>query len=97
MTLNQVPVRQWRRIAAHSAHHPRLLELGFMPLENVRVLQRSWFKNGALVVQVGDAVVVKDYLATRQLAVERLFVGAPKIANSDATWKPRAELSVSQR
>ena len=56
MTLNQVPVRQWRRIAAHSAHHPRLLELGFMPLENVRVLQRSWFKNGALVVQVGDAV-----------------------------------------
>ena len=42
-------------------------------------------------------VVVKDYLATRQLAVERLFVGAPKIANSDATWKPRAELSVSQR
>ena len=56
MTLNQAPVRQWQRIAAHSAHHPRLLELGFMPLENVRVLQRSWFKSGALVVQVGDAV-----------------------------------------
>ena len=56
MTLNQAPVRQWQRIAAHSAHHPRLLELGFMPLENVRVLQRSWFKKGALVVQVGDAV-----------------------------------------
>jgi len=56
MTLNQAPVRQWQRIAAHSTHHPRLLELGFMPLENVRVLQRSWFKNGALVVQVGDAV-----------------------------------------
>ncbi len=54
--LNQAPVRQWHRIAAHSAHHPRLLELGFLPLENVRVLQRSWFKTGALVVQVGDAV-----------------------------------------
>ena len=56
MTLFQAPVRQWHRVAAHSNHHPRLLELGFLPMENVRVLQRSWFKNGALVVQVGDAV-----------------------------------------
>lgn len=56
MTLFQAPVRQWHRVAAHSCHHPRLLELGFLPMENVRVLQRSWFKNGALVVQVGDAV-----------------------------------------
>jgi ferrous iron transport protein A len=55
-TLNHAALRQWHRIAAHSAHHPRLLELGFLPLENVRVLQRSWFKKGALVVQVGDAV-----------------------------------------
>ena len=54
--LNQAPMRQWHRISAHSAHNPRLLELGFLPLENVRVLQRSWFKAGALVVQVGDAV-----------------------------------------
>lgn len=56
LSLNQAAVRQWHRIAVHSAHHPRLLELGFLPLENVRVLQRSWFKKGALVVQVGDAV-----------------------------------------
>lgn len=55
-TLNQAPLRQWRRIAAGGTLHPRLLELGFLPLENVRILQRSWFKSGALVVQVGDAV-----------------------------------------
>jgi ferrous iron transport protein A len=54
--LNQAPVRQWHRISVDSAHHPRLLELGFLPLENVCVLQRSWFRAGALVVQVGDAV-----------------------------------------
>jgi Fe2+ transport system protein FeoA len=54
--LNHAPVRQWRRIAAQGSAHPRLLELGFLPLENVRVLQRSWFPGGALVVQVGDAV-----------------------------------------
>jgi len=55
-TLNQAPLRQWRRIAAEGTPHPRLQELGFLPLENVRILQRSWFKRGALVVQVGDAV-----------------------------------------
>ncbi len=55
-TLNQVPLLQWHRIAAQGAGHPRLQELGFLPLENVRVLQRSWLPGGALVVQVGDAV-----------------------------------------
>ena len=55
-SLNQAPLRQWQRVAAAGAGHPRLLELGFLPLENVRVLQRSWFRGGALVVQVGDAV-----------------------------------------
>ncbi len=55
-SLNQAPLRQWQRVAAAGAGHPRLLELGFLPLENVRILQRSWFSRGALVVQVGDAV-----------------------------------------
>lgn len=55
-SLNQAPLRQWLRVAAAGAGHPRLLELGFLPLENVRVLQRSWLPGGALVVQVGDAV-----------------------------------------
>ena len=52
-SLNQAPLRQWHRVAAAGAGHPRLLELGFLPLENVRVLQRSWLPGGALVVQVG--------------------------------------------
>ena len=55
-TLNQAAVRQWHRIDARGTPHPRLQELGFLPLENVRILQRSWFQRGALVVQVGDAV-----------------------------------------
>jgi ferrous iron transport protein A len=68
--LNQAVVRQWHRIAAHSAHHPRLLELGFLPLENVCVLQRSWFKTGALVVQVGDAVFGLRPDEARQIEVQ---------------------------
>lgn len=56
VSLQQAPLHQWHRVAAAGASHPRLLELGFLPLENVRVLQRSWLRGGALVVQVGDAV-----------------------------------------
>lgn len=55
-TLNQAEPMQWHRVATQGAVHPRLQELGFLPLENVRVLQRSWLPGGPLVVQVGDAV-----------------------------------------
>lgn len=39
-------------------------------------------------------VAVKDYLASRQLPVERLFLGATRLPNADATWSPRAELNL---
>ena len=46
-------------------------------------------------------VVVKDYLTSRQLPAERLFLGAAKAvkpeATGDAVWKPSAELSLTQR
>ena len=48
-------------------------------------------------------VAVKDYLASRKVGVERLFLGAPKTATPDGInassvpWKPHAELSVSSR
>ncbi len=54
--LNLAPVGQWCRIAAGGIRNTRLLELGFLPHEQVRVLRRSWFRQGALVVQVGPAV-----------------------------------------
>ncbi len=54
--LDQAPVGQWYRIAAGGVPSLRLLELGFLPHEQVRVLRRSWFRRGALVVQVGPSV-----------------------------------------
>ena len=55
-------------------------------------------------------LVVRDYLASRQLPPERLFLGAPKIApdkapapNATATspaaapWTPRAELALTMK
>jgi len=42
-------------------------------------------------------VAVKDYLASRKLAAERLFLGAAKTVAPDADWKPHAEMSVTSR
>ena len=40
-------------------------------------------------------IAVKDYLGSRQLPVERLFLGAVKPAANDPQWSPRAELSLA--
>lgn len=39
-------------------------------------------------------VAVRDYLASRQLPLERLFLGAAKLVDADAKWSPRAELNL---
>ena len=56
LNLKEATIGQWHRIQAGVVPHQRLQELGFLPLEKVKVLRRSWFSKGALVVQVGDAV-----------------------------------------
>jgi ferrous iron transport protein A len=56
LNLKEAAIGEWHRIRAGSVRHQRLEELGFLPMEKVKVLRRSWFSNGALVVQVGDAV-----------------------------------------
>ena len=47
----------------------------------------------ALALQRG--VAVKDYLISRNLPPERLFLGAAKAAPPDAKWVPRAELNLA--
>jgi hypothetical protein len=44
---------------------------------------------------VGRAVVVRDYLASKDLPTGRLFLGAPKTAPDDPAWKPRADLMLA--
>jgi hypothetical protein len=40
-------------------------------------------------------VVVRDYLASLRLPLERLFLGAAKAVPPEAKWRPRAELSLA--
>ncbi len=47
----------------------------------------------ALAVQRG--VAVKEYLASRDLPSDRLFLGAAKAVPPEAKWSPRAELNIA--
>jgi len=47
----------------------------------------------ALAVKRG--VVVRDYLASLKLPLERLFLGAAKAVPPEAKWQPRAELNLA--
>jgi len=47
----------------------------------------------ALALQRG--VAVRDYLASRQLPMDRLFLGAVKAVAPDAKWQPHAELNLA--
>jgi hypothetical protein len=49
----------------------------------------------ALAVQRG--VVVKDYLVSKQLPLERLFLGAVKPVEADGEWTPRADLNLGTK
>ena len=46
-----------------------------------------------LAVQRG--VVVRDYLAARQIPMARLFLGSARTVPPETKWRPRAQLSLS--
>jgi len=46
-----------------------------------------------LAIQRG--VAVRDYLAAKQLPLDRLFLGASKTVDEDANWKPQADLQLT--
>jgi hypothetical protein len=44
---------------------------------------------------VRRGVAVRDYLAGRAIAADRLFLGAPTTASGDSAWTPRADLKLA--
>jgi hypothetical protein len=59
-------------------------------LANIAVTEES-----ARELALQRGVGVKEYLASRKLPAERLFLGAIKSIKKDADWKPRADLSLT--
>lgn len=46
---------------------------------------------------VARSVAVKDHLASRNLPVDRLFLGAPQLLRQGESWNPQAELKLAAR
>lgn len=46
---------------------------------------------------VARAVAVKDFLSTRSVPEDRLFLGAPRVKATGDGWKPQAELQLAPR
>ena len=72
-------------------------------MENLLLASMAVTEDAIRTLAQQRSVAVKDYLASRKVGVERLFLGAPKTVNPDganvsgALWKPHAELSVTSR
>lgn len=69
-TLARLAPKIWCRVAAHGMLPARLMALGFLPHEQVRVVRRSHFKGGPLVIQIGNAVFALRSDEAEQIRVE---------------------------
>ncbi len=75
-------------------------DLPVAEMESLLLASMSVSEDAMRTLAQQRGVAVKDYLASRKLSAERLFLGAPKTVPSDtadAPWKPHAELSVTNR
>ena len=65
-------------------------EMEALLLANIQVDEQA-----VRVLAVQRGVAVRDYLATRDLPSQRLFLGAAKAVAPEAKWSPRAELNLA--
>jgi hypothetical protein len=72
-----------------------LQELPLRDMENL-LLSHLQADDGAMrQLAVRRGLVVRDYLASRQIPLERLFLGTAKVVQADEKWAPRAELTLA--
>lgn len=72
-------------------------DIPYSEMEALLLTSITVHEEGARALALQRGVAVKDYLASRKLPGERLFLGAIRVATPDAGWKPRAELELSSR
>lgn len=70
-------------------------EMEALLLQSIEVPDRAMSE-----LALARGVAVRDYLASRQLSLERLFVGASKlepVGEGDSAWTPKAQLTLGTR
>ena len=68
-------------------------EMESLLLDNIQLQD-----NAAQELALQRGVAVRDYLASRKVPIERLFVGAGKLqgeSSGDSKWSPKAELKLA--
>jgi len=70
-------------------------ELPVPEMENLLLADIKVSDDAMRELAVQRGVAVKDYLATRNLSPDRLFLGAAKAVPPEAKWTPRAELNLA--
>ena len=71
-----------------------------LPLGDMEVLLFAYMKvddESMRELAQQRSLAVRSYLASKNLALDRLFVGTPKLATTEANWTPRAELELATR
>ncbi len=69
-----------------------------LPLADMENLLVAYIKvDEELVRELAQqrGLAVRNYLASRQLPLDRLFLGPAKLAGNEANWTPRAELTLA--
>ncbi|MES2362312.1 MAG: DUF748 domain-containing protein [Pseudomonadota bacterium] len=72
-------------------------DLPVVDMENLLLADIKVNDNAMRELAVQRGVVVKDYLAAKDLPTERLFLGAAKAVPPEAKWTPRAELELASK
>ena len=72
-----------------------LQTLSHEQMENLLLSQQNASEEQMRALAVQRGVAVRDYLATRAVSAERLFLGTARVVPPEAKWRPRAELSLS--
>ncbi len=70
-------------------------EIAFADMEALLLTSISVNEDAIRELALQRGIAVKDYLASQHLPLERLFLGAPKPAQTEPDWKPHAQLSLA--
>ncbi len=74
-----------------------LKDVSASDMENLLLASIAADEQSMRDLAVKRGVAVKDYLAARQVPLERLFLGAARTLAPEAKWSPRAELLLEVR
>lgn len=73
----------------------RVKDLPLPEMEQLLLVNMPADEDAIRQLAIQRGVAVRDYLAARQLPLDRLFLGASKTVDAGSNWKPQADLQLA--